>query len=413
MSDTTKAGPLSGFRVLDFSQAMAGPFAAQKLGDMGADVIKIEPTGQGEWHRTRPAADAWVNKHNSSFLAFNRNKRSLSIDLKKPPARDVIARLAESADVVLTNFRPGVAERLAMDYETLSAVNPRLVYCSISGYGATGPYARRPGQDLILQGISGALWNTGRLGDPPHPCALFVADATASHLAVEGIVAALLWRERGGTGQLVEVNMLEGMIDLQAQELSVYLTGGIVPTRTQEPLAHTLLTAPYGIYETADGYMTVSIGPINVLGDLLGDDVLRSMDDWGDGMRHRDEIYRRVAQALRARPTADWLERFDEAGYWAGPVLNYEQLLADPQVEHNGTFIEIEHPTEGTLKLPGIPIRFAGSPGTIRRHQPDVGEHSAEVLTEAGLSAEEIALLHESGAIALAADADAHAPANG
>ena len=391
-------GPLDGFRVLDFTLAMAGPFGAQKLGDMGADVIKIEPGGDGEWHRTRAAADAWANKHNSSFLAFNRNKRSLAIDLKHPEAKAIVRRLAESADVVLSNFRPGVAARLGIDYETLSAINSRLVVCSMTGYGATGPYAKRPGQDLILQGISGSMWNAGKIGDPPIASPLYVADATAAHLAVEGVLAALLWRERSGRGQLVEINMLDAMIDLQSQELSVYLTGGVRPERTDEPFAHVLLNAPYGVYETSDGYITVSIGPLPVLGELLDDDLLRSLE-WADGTRRRDEIYPRVAAALRTRTSAEWLERFAAVDYWAGPVYNYDDLIADPQVAHNGSFITMEHPTEGTLKLAGIPIRFSETPGTIRRHHPAVGEQTAEILSEAGFSEAEIAALNASGAV--------------
>jgi len=407
VSTPAPASPLSGIKVLDFSQAMAGPFCAQKLGDLGAEVIKVEPTGDGEWHRTRPAADAWVNRHNSSFLAFNRNKRSLAINLKDPASRSVIRPLVEQADVVLSNYRPGVAERLGIDYPTVNPWNSQLIYCSISGYGSSGPYAKRPGQDLLLQGYSGSLFSTGRLGDPPRPMSMFVADATAAHLATQAILGGLLWRERGGQGQLVEVNMLEGMIDMQAQELAVFLTAGIRPERTDEPLAHALLTAPYGIYATADGFMTVSIGPIDLLGDVLDDDYLRSHKSWGEGMTHRDEIFRQVAKILPSRTTAEWLEAFDAVGYWAGPVYDYDDLLADPQVAHNGTFIELQHPTEGTLRLPGIPLRYSKSPGSIRRHQPAVGEHSIEILTELGISSASVGALIESGVIAVDDEAGA------
>jgi crotonobetainyl-CoA:carnitine CoA-transferase CaiB-like acyl-CoA transferase len=402
MSEKKKpAGPLDGIRVLDFSQAMAGPFAAQKLGDLGAEVIKVEPPGAGEWHRTRPAADAWVKDHNSSFLAFNRNKRSLAIDLKNPEAAPVVEKLVRSADVALMNFRPGVAERLKITYEDLRRHNPRIVVCSLTGYGSSGPYVKRPGQDLILQGYSGSMWNSGKEGDAPVASPLYVADATAAHLVVEAIVSALLWRERGGTGQLVEVNMLDAMVDLQVQELSVFLTGGVRPQRTKEPFAHVLLTAPYGVYPTKDGYMTVSIGPIPVLGEILDSDRLRNMKAWGDGMTHRDEIYRIVAEALPRHTTAEWLERFQAHDYWVGPVYDYDDLVADPQIKHNGTFIELEHPTEGTLKLPGIPIRYSQSPGSIRYHHPAVGEQSVAVLREIGFAEDEIAKLGRDGVVQL------------
>jgi crotonobetainyl-CoA:carnitine CoA-transferase CaiB-like acyl-CoA transferase len=395
------AGPLEGIRVLDFSQAMAGPFAAQKLGDMGADVIKVEPPGNGEWHRTRPAADAWANKHNSSYLAFNRNKRSLAIDLKSAAAAPVVERLAKSADVALMNFRPGVAERLGITYESLSRYNPGLVVCSLTGYGSSGPYVRRPGQDLILQGYSGALWNSGKEGDPPTPAPFYIADATAAHLVVEGVLSALLWRQKTGRGQLVEVNMLDAMVDLQVQELSVFLTGGVRPARTKESFAHVLLTAPYGVYATKDGYMTVSIGPIPVLGEILNNDRLRGMKAWGDGMTHRDEIKRIVAAELPSRTTEEWLERFQAHDYWVGPVYDYDDLLNDPQIAHNGTFVEIDHPTEGRLKLPGIPIHYSATPGSVRHHQPAVGEQSREVLAELGFASQEIEQLGEAGAVQL------------
>lgn len=392
-------GPLNGIMVLDFSLAMAGPFAAQKLGDMGAEVIKVEPTGDGEWHRTRPAANAWVNKLNSSFIAFNRNKRSLSVNLKSEEGREAVYRLVKKADVLLQNFRPGVAERLGLDYETIKSINDKIVYCSISGYGETGPYAKRPGQDLVVQGYSGALWNTGKEGDPPHPLGMFVADATAAHQAVEGILAALFYRERSGKGQKVEVNMLNCVMDLQVQELSVYLTGGVKPTRSKEPLAHVLLTAPYGVYKTKDGYITVSIGPIHVLGEALNNDRLRSFTEWNDGMVHRDEIYRIVSEIMPQKTTQEWIEILDKHNYWAGPVYDYDDLVNDPQVKHNQMIIEMDHPTEGKLKMLGVPIRFSESPGTIRYHPPLVGEHTDTILKEVGYAEEEIRQLKEKGVV--------------
>lgn len=383
-------GPLDGIKVLDFSLAMSGPFAAQKLGDMGAEVIKIEPTGDGEWHRTRPAANAWVNKLNSSFIAFNRNKRSLSVNIKSEVGKEIVYKLIRESDVILQNFRPGVVERLGIDYETVSTLNDKIIYCSISGYGETGPYAKRPGQDLVLQGYSGAMWNIGKKGDPPHPIALYACDATAAHNAVEGILAALLYRERYGEGQKVEVNMLSGIMDMQVQELSVYLTGGIKPERSEEPLAHTLLTAPYGIYKTKDSYMTLAIGPINVLGEALDNDRLRSFTDWNDGMVHRDEIYRIVSEIIPLKTTSEWIEILDKYNYWAGPVYDYDDLVNDPQVHHNNTIVEIEHPTEGKLKVLSLPITFKKTPSSIRYYPPLVGENTDEILLQIGYTRDEI-----------------------
>lgn len=393
------SGPLEGITVLDFSLAMSGPFAAQKLGDLGAEVIKIEPTGDGEWHRTRPAGNAWVNKLNSSFISFNRNKKSLSVNLKSEEGKEVITKLIADADVVLQNFRPGVAERLGIDYHSVKEINPRIVYCSISGYGETGPYAQRPGQDLVLQGYSGAMWNIGKEGDPPHPIAVYVCDAAAAHNAFEGIVSALFYRERTGQGQKVEVNMLNSIMDIQIQELTVYLTAGIMPKRTKEPLANGLLTAPYGIYKTKDGFMTLAIGPIDVLGEALDNDRLRSFTDWNDGMTHRDEIYQIVSGILVEKTTQEWMDILDQFNFWCGPVYNYEDLVNDPQVKHNQMITTINHKTEGELNLLGVPITFSESPGTIRYPPPLLGEHTDEILRNVGYEDEQIEQFKSSGAV--------------
>src|SRR5688500_4038725 len=215
---------LNGYRVLDCSIAMAGPFAAQRLGDLGADVIKVEPVA-GEWQRFKAAGGATGNRINVSFLSLNRNKRSLAVDLKSPAGKEVLLELVKTADVFIQNYRPGVAQRLGVDYETLSKINPRLIYVSISGYGETGPYTQRPGQDLLLQGMSGAMLSAGRAGDPPAPAGQYLADAVTAYTAFEGALAALLHRERTGEGQLVQVNMLDAIVAIQMQELSVFTVG--------------------------------------------------------------------------------------------------------------------------------------------------------------------------------------------
>jgi crotonobetainyl-CoA:carnitine CoA-transferase CaiB-like acyl-CoA transferase len=392
-------GPLAGLVVLDFSLAMAGPFAAQKLGDMGADIIKVEPTGSGEWHRVHAGGGAWVNHHNSSFLAFNRNKRSLAVNLKSTEGRNAVYKLAAQADVALLNYRPGVAERLGVDFASLARINPKLVYCSITGYGESGPYSKLPGQDLLIQGMSGAMWNGGRDGDPPIAAPFFICDATAAHVAVEGILAALLCRERTGIGQKVEVNLLECVIDLQAQELSVYLTGGVKPRRTAEPTPNVFYEAPIGIYKTADGYITISVGSPEVLGRVLGVDGLETYASRVYEPEARDEFVRLVAQRLLERTTAEWLVDLRAVDYWAGPVYDYATMVADPQVVQNETFIEFEHPTEGRLRLVGFPWKFGRTPGTVRLPQPDVGQHSRAILEELGYSDEEIMKLHSSGSV--------------
>src|SRR6266498_1292807 len=219
-------GILSGYRVVDLSIAMAGPFAAMRLGDLGADVIKVEPVA-GEWQRHTSAGGAAGRQVNASFLSLNRNKRSLAVNLKSAEGREIVLSLARRSDVFLQNYRPGVAERLGMDYESIRAARPDIVYVSISGFGETGPYADRPGQDMLLQAMSGAMFSVGRAADPPAPAGTFAVDAITAYSAFEGALAALLHRERTGEGQLVTVNMLDSAIAVQAQELSIFTVGGV------------------------------------------------------------------------------------------------------------------------------------------------------------------------------------------
>ncbi|TCU58056.1 crotonobetainyl-CoA:carnitine CoA-transferase CaiB-like acyl-CoA transferase [Novosphingobium sp. PhB57] len=389
---------LNGIRVLDCSIAMAGPFAAQRLGDMGADVVKVEPTS-GEWQRHASAGGAAGNSINVSFLSLNRNKRSLAIDLKSPEGKAVLLDLVKDADVFLQNYRPGVAERLGVDYATLSAINPRLIYVSMSGYGEDGPYRMLPGQDLLLQGMSGAMLSAGSEGAPPSPAGQYLVDAIAAYSAFEGALAALFHRERTGEGQLVQVNMLDAITTVQMQELSVFTVGGKPQTRSAEPHAHSYIRAPYGVFETADGYMTLAMARFETLARELDDPFFAGMEEERDGWTQRDAIFARIRGHLVRQPTAHWLEKFRAADIWCGPVYGYADLVEDPQIKHNGTFVEYDHPTEGCVKVPGFPIRFSRTPSAITRGAPLVGEHSEDILREAGRSAEDIAQLIESGVV--------------
>ncbi|TWD81725.1 crotonobetainyl-CoA:carnitine CoA-transferase CaiB-like acyl-CoA transferase [Kribbella amoyensis] len=396
---TETAGILDGYRVLDCSIAMAGPFAAQRLGDLGADVVKVEPV-TGEWQRHAAAGGAQGNAINVSFLSLNRNKRSLAVDLKSAAGKDVLLRLVERADVFLQNYRPGVAERLGVDYATLSAINPSLVYVSMSGYGEDGPHRNLPGQDLLLQARSGAMLSTGRHGEPPQPAGQYLVDAVTASTAFEAVLAALLHRERTGEGQLVQVNMLDAITTLQMQELSVFTAGGVPQQRGSEPHAHVYIRSPYGTFRTADGFLALAMPDLPTLGRVIGEDTFLAMDSEVHGWTHRDEIFRRTADRLVTRPTEEWLAELSAAGIWAGPVYDYQDLVDDPQIAFNGTFVEYDHPTEGRVKTPGFPYKFARTPARIERGAPLVGEHSAEVLAEAGFGPEEIAELLGSGAVA-------------
>lgn len=392
-------GILSGICVLDCSIAMAGPFAAQRLGDLGADVIKVEPT-TGEWQRHVSAGGARGNKINVSFLSLNRNKRSLAVDLKSPDGRKVLQDLVRTADVFLQNYRPGVAARLGVDYETLSAINPRLVYVSMSGYGESGPYVNRPGQDLLLQAMSGAMLSTGRAGEAPVAAGQYLVDAVTAYTAFEGALAALFHRERTGEGQKVEINMLDAITALQMQELSVFTVGGKEQKRSAEPHAHVFIRAPYGAFATSDGYIALAFPPLAKLGEVIGEPGFAAMDDEVDSWTRRDEIFARTRERLKTRNSAEWLAAFEAAGIWAGPVYGYAELVEDPQIRHNQTFVEYEHATEGRVKTPGFPIRFSKTPSTVRLGAPLTGEHTREVLRQAGYDEEAIGRLEAAGVVA-------------
>ncbi|WP_312470998.1 CaiB/BaiF CoA-transferase family protein [Brucella sp.] len=391
-------GVLSGYRVLDCSIAMAGPFAAQRLGDLGADVVKVEPT-TGEWQRHVAAGGAEGNRVNVSFLSLNRNKRSLAVDLKSPDGKQVLLDLVKTADVFLQNYRPGVAKRLGVDYESLSKINPKLIYVSISGYGEDGPYVHRPGQDLVLQGMSGAMLSAGREGEPPTAAGQYLVDAITAYTAFEGALAALLHRERTGEGQLVQVNMLDAITTIQMQELSVFTVGGKPQTRSAEPHAHVYIRAPYGAFATSDRFIIVAFPKLKTLGEVIGEDSFLTMNDEVDTWARRDEIFAKTRDKLKTKTSAEWLELLRAADIWCGPVYGYADLVDDEQIKHNGTFVEYEHPTEGKVKTPGFPIRFSKTPSTVDRGAPVTGQDTRDVLAEAGYAADKIEALEKSGAI--------------
>ncbi|TCC31273.1 CaiB/BaiF CoA transferase family protein [Kribbella sindirgiensis] len=389
---------LGGYRVLDLSVAMAGPLAAMRLGDLGADVVKVEPV-TGEWQRHTAAGGATGNEINASFLSLNRNKRSLAVDLKSDAGRELLYELVRTTDVFLQNYRPGVAARLGVDYDTLRALKPSLVYVSISGYGESGPYAEWPGQDLLVQAMSGALFSAGRPDEPPVAAPYFLADAVTAYSAFEGVLAALLHRERTGEGQLVQVNMLDAVIALQMQELSVHTVGGVPQTRSEEVHAHSYIRAPYGIFTAADGYISLAFANLPVLAEVLDAPQLAGLDAERDGFARRDEIAAAVSTALRRETTEHWMLKLRERGVWCGPVLSYDDVRTDPQVLHNESFVTYEHPTEGTVTTPGFPYRFSRTPADVHRPAPLVGEHTDELLAELGISPATRQALLDEGAV--------------
>jgi crotonobetainyl-CoA:carnitine CoA-transferase CaiB-like acyl-CoA transferase len=392
-------GMLTGYRVLDCSIAMAGPFAAQRLGDLGAEVIKIEPT-TGEWQRHVSAGGAKGNQINVSFLSLNRNKKSVALNLKSEEGLSVLRDLVASSDVFLQNYRPGVAKRLGVDYETLSQLKKDLIYVSISGYGESGPYVDRPGQDMLLQALSGAMLSSGRVSEPPKPAGQFLVDAVTAAAASEATIAALLHRERTKEGQLVSINMLDVITTLQMQEISIYTIGKIEQVRSEQSHAHSYIRAPYGVFETKEDYIAIAFPSLKQFGELIGEASFESYNDEEDSWTHRDEIFAKTQERLLNKTAKEWLVLFREHGIWAGEVYGYKDLVNDPQIAHNKTFVEYDHPTEGHIKAPGFPFKFSKSPGSVAKGAPLIGEDTRDILKTLGYSQEKIETLLKTGNVA-------------
>jgi crotonobetainyl-CoA:carnitine CoA-transferase CaiB-like acyl-CoA transferase len=383
---------------------LAGPLAGARLGDLGADVIKVEPPATGEFNRTHGFDDIHVHGEMSTFLALNRNKRSLAVDLKAESGRAIFHDVCRTADVFLQNFRRGTAERLGAGYEELHALNPRLVYCSISGYGPTGPYRDRPGQDLVIQGYSGSMFSVGRRSDPPLPGALWAADVMSGYQALIGVLAALEARHRSGEGQHVQVDMFSTVLDAQLQELVTYLNTGRQPERTEEFSAHPFIPAPYGVYKTADGWLTLAMTDLPRLGRVLDDEYLKGLTDYKDGSTHRDAIYARIRNAFIGASTSAWVKKCDEAGVWSGPVYNYQDLEKDPHVIETGMFVEQPHRGAAKVRTLRPPITMSSTPPRITRGAPELGADTREVLAEVGYTREQITALVQQGVIAVPDD---------
>lgn len=396
-------GSLSSLRVIDATQMLAGPIAGTRLGDLGADVIKIEPPINGEFNRTRGFDDQQSNGEMTTFLAVNRNKRSLSIDLKNPEGLEVIHELVKHSDVFLQNFRHGTAERIGIGYEQLKAINPRIIYCSISGYGSFGPYRDRPGQDLIVQGYSGSMFSVGALGDDPAPSALWGADVMTGYQAVIAILAAVESRHQTGVGQHVEVDMLSVVMDCQLQELVTFLNAGKMPRRTEEKSAHGSIPAPYGSYKTKDAWLTFAMVPLPILGEILDNDWLRTLTHYNDGQNHRDEVYKTIRNAFLGKTTAEWIEICDKAGAWCGPVYNYEDLVKDKHIVETNYIVDQPQFRGGSAKTVRPPIRMSETPPSIRMGAPALGEHSEEIMkTLLGFDDAKIQSLIAAGAVGTA-----------
>ena len=382
--------PLAGIRVLDISQVMAGPFCCMLLGDMGADVVKIEPPRIGD--STRHSMGFRLKGDDSpGFLALNRNKRSIALDLKNPADRAVLYALVKTADVLVENARPGVAERLGMGYETLQAINPRLVYASISGFGHTGPWAQRPGFDLIAQAMSGVLSATGLPGHEPVKNGIPVADLGAGLFATYGILSALLGRERSGRGQFIDASLLEAALGLSVWETTELWGTGKSP----QPIGTAnRMSAPYQAMQASDGYFV--IGAANqklwlTFLDVIGRPELNSDARFATNalrVANRIELIDALRPTFATRTVHAWVDALLAAGVPAGPIYNYEQALASDHVAAREMVINIPHPVEGSFRALGFPVKMRGTPQRVRHPPPLLDEHGAEIrreLVEKGL----------------------------
>jgi crotonobetainyl-CoA:carnitine CoA-transferase CaiB-like acyl-CoA transferase len=391
---------LSGVKVLDFTHLLQGPFATQMLGDLGADVIKVERKGTGDSYRAWTFLKYWVGETESPcYMAFNRNKRSLALDLKLPESKEVIYKLAEECDVVVENFRPGVMEKLGFGYEDFKKINPRIIYCSSTGYGQDGPYVNRPGQDLMIQSLSGLTTLTGRKDAPPTPLGTGIADQLGAYNIVYGLLSSLYYREKTGKGQKLEINLFQCLLTHQLQEFAVTLNSGKLFERPLSGIAHPGQSAPFGIYQTADGYMCISVNPIPLLAEVLGDAGLNDFNDPQTLYDQRDEVFYRIQASVIKQTTAYWVEKMLERDMWVSEVKNHLEVEEDPQAVHLEAFSSYQHPTAGEVRTVNIPIKFSETPGDIRRHPPLIGEHNEEILRELGYSDETISAMKLNGVI--------------
>ncbi|MCZ2402193.1 CoA transferase [Paenarthrobacter sp. Z7-10] len=395
-----RTGALADLLVLDLTRILSGPFATMTLADLGADVIKIEQPGQGD--DTRQWGPPFQGGEAAYFLAVNRNKRSFAVDLKSPEGLAAVRRLALKADIVVENFRPGTAARLGLGYDELSRENPGLIYASISGYGQTGPDAARAGYDAIAQARSGIMSVTGEPDGPPVRVGVSSADLTAGMWATIGILAALHEKQRTGTGQWVDISLLDGSVSWLTYVSSGYFASGETPRRYGS--AHPTI-APYQAFGTADGFVMVAVGNDGLwrrFAAALERPELAEDPSYASNpsrVAKRTTLIPLLEGIMATKSTAQWVEILDRAGVPVGPIQTVDQAVEDPQVLARGMVAELNHPTAGKLKVVGCPIRLTRTPAAIRTAPPLLGQHTDDVLTGLGFSAEQIASLRGSGAV--------------
>ncbi len=387
---------LDGIRVLDFTQMMLGPLCTQTLADLGAYVVKVERPGAGEWMRRMPMLGEFVGKDSAAFHSFNRNKRSLAVDLKHPDGRALLLELVADFDVVTENFRAGVMDRLGLGYEDFKAAKPDIIYASGSGWGQRSELAKQnwPGQDLLIQAMSGVMYNTGKSTDEPTACGTPIADFAASQAMVSGVLAALIARDRHGIGQRVEVDLYSATLNLMAQENFAVLNQDLELQRSEAGIATPWNDAPYGPHPTKDGYVAIAMCPLDKLANLLGDPEIKKLH----GFKDRDALKRRIDGRTVQKTSSELLECLKAGDVWCAPVRTSRQAMDELVAMKSDLLVELDHPEAGVVKAIACPITLSETAVGEARPAPRVGEHTNAILDDM-IGQDRRRQLQESGAV--------------
>ena len=382
---------LDGIKVLDLSRALAGPYCTMMLADMGAEVIKVEMPGTGD--DSRAWGPPFVEGESAYFMSINRNKKSITLDMKGDKAIEIIMKLIKGSDVLVENFRPGAMERLGLAYQQVKAMNPRLVYCSISGFGQNGPYRMLPGFDQVLQGMGGLMSITGEPDGPPVKVGVPIADITAGMFAAYGIAIALFTREKTGSGQMVDISLLDSQVALLTYRAGSFFASGEIPKRIGS--GHPVIV-PYQAFKARDVYINIAVGNDQLWGkfckavgleDIMNDPRFATN---AKRVQNRDEVVKAVGDLIATKNGEEWLKILTDAGIPCGPIYTMDKIFSDPQVIHRQMVTELRHPKAGTVKVTGNPVKLSDTPGEPSVAPPLLGQHTQEVLEGLGYSAKEI-----------------------